>query len=378
MEQPQGHACTACQTVFEDPEKQRKHYKTDWHRYNLKRKAAEMPPLPLEAFLAKMSTHEEQMKLLSGEVKKPDGYCAACRKHFNTEKAFENHVKSKKHREIAAAFDKRRDKDVVENNRVNRKPSESIGDDDDMEVEEVDSDEWDEEGEGDRVPPNECIFCSHNSKDLENNVIHMTERHSFFLPDAEYLTDLEGIMCYLGEKVGQGLMCLYCSEKSKHFPNLASVQRHMADKQHCRLKTDQGALIEYSRFYDYSASYPEGEQGLDGGDDDDEEVEINSLDDAGYELVLPSGARVGHRSLVRYYRQSLNPDRSVQKKTTGVNAHLLQKYKALGWTGLTGVEAKQKAKDLKYMAKMQQKHYMKLGVNQNKLNKAHQNRLNMC
>ena len=48
--------------------------------------------------------------MLSGEVKKPDGYCAACRKHFNTEKAFENHVKSKKHREIAAAFDKRRDK----------------------------------------------------------------------------------------------------------------------------------------------------------------------------------------------------------------------------------------------------------------------------
>ena len=32
-------------------------------RYNLKRKAAEMPPLPLEAFLAKMSTHEEQMKV---------------------------------------------------------------------------------------------------------------------------------------------------------------------------------------------------------------------------------------------------------------------------------------------------------------------------
>ena len=35
MEQPQGHACTACQTVFEDPEKQRKHYKTDWHRFVL-------------------------------------------------------------------------------------------------------------------------------------------------------------------------------------------------------------------------------------------------------------------------------------------------------------------------------------------------------
>ena len=48
--------------------------------------------------------------MLSGEVKKPDGYCAACRKHFNTEGAFENHLKSKKHRESAAAFDKRKDK----------------------------------------------------------------------------------------------------------------------------------------------------------------------------------------------------------------------------------------------------------------------------
>ena len=91
--------------------------------------------------------------MLSGEVKKPDGYCAACRKHFNTEGAFENHLKSKKHKESAAAFDKRKDKDLVKNNRMNRKPSESVednedDDDGDMEVEEVDSDEWDEEGEG--------------------------------------------------------------------------------------------------------------------------------------------------------------------------------------------------------------------------------------
>ena len=104
-------------------------------------------------------------------------------------------------------------------------------------------------------------------------------------------------------------MCLYCNEKSRHFQNLASVQRHMADKQHCRLKTDQGSLMEYSRFYDYSASYPEGERRNDDDDDEDEEVELDSLDDTGYELVLPSGARVGHRSLMRYYRQSLNPDR---------------------------------------------------------------------
>lgn len=54
-------------------------------------------------------------------------------------------------------------------------------------------------------------------------------------------------------------------------------------------------LLEYSDFYDFSSSYP------DQGDADDE-VEENVLDGHGFELVLPSGATIGHRSLYRYYR----------------------------------------------------------------------------
>ena len=46
------------------------------------------------------------------------------------------------------------------------------------------------------------------------------------------------------------------------------------------------------RRYDYSSSYPDAEN-------PDEELDLNSLDDTGFELVLPSGAKVGHRSLVR-------------------------------------------------------------------------------
>ena len=58
------------------------------------------------------------------------------------------------------------------------------------------------------MPLNECMFCSHASHDLECNVAHMTERHSFFLPDAEYLADLEGMLAYLGEKVRLGAFCV--------------------------------------------------------------------------------------------------------------------------------------------------------------------------
>lgn len=96
----------------------------------------------------------------------------------------------------------------IEANRLNRKSEcdDDEGDDGDMEVEEVDSDEWeddDEEGaeRGESVPPTDCLFCSHPSGDLEKNLIHMTEKHSFFLPDPEYLADLEGMVAYLGEKV---------------------------------------------------------------------------------------------------------------------------------------------------------------------------------
>lgn len=64
------------------------------------------------------------------------------------------------------------------------------------------------------------------------------------------------------------------------------------------------SLLEYADYYDYSTSYPEGE-GIEA--DPDAEVEVNRIDDDCFQLVLPSGAKIGHRSLARYYKQSLNP-----------------------------------------------------------------------
>ncbi len=93
-------------------------------------------------------------------------------------------------------------------------------------------------------------------------------------------------------------MCLWCNDRSKAFQTVSAVQQHMVDKGHCRLKHEGDSFVEYARFYDYSTSYPEGEY----SDEVEEEVELNAIDDSGYELVLPSGARVGHRSLMRYYK----------------------------------------------------------------------------
>ena len=55
------------------------------------------------------------------------------------------------------------------------------------------------------------------------------------------------------------------------------------------------------------------------------------LDTTGYELVLPSGKIVGHRTLVRYYRQNGN-NRNNERSLELVNK-IKDKYRALGWSG---------------------------------------------
>ncbi|KAL8182736.1 UNVERIFIED_CONTAM: hypothetical protein K2H54_062785, partial [Gekko kuhli] len=92
-----SYTCITCRVAFKDADVQRAHYKTDWHRYNLKRKVAEMPPVTAENFqervLAQRAGLEEQGKATAT-------YCAACSKRFSNFNAYENHLKSKKHLEL--------------------------------------------------------------------------------------------------------------------------------------------------------------------------------------------------------------------------------------------------------------------------------------
>ena len=55
-----------------------------------------------------------------------------------------------------------------------------------------------EEWDGDAMGIEECLFCSFISEHLEGNVKHMVDAHSFFLPDLDFLTDMEGFINYLG------------------------------------------------------------------------------------------------------------------------------------------------------------------------------------
>lgn len=121
-----------------------------------------------------------------------------------------------------------------------------------------------------RIPPNGCLFCAHTSEDIESNLQHMAIQHSFFLPDTEYLVDVEGLLQYLGEKVAIGNVCLYCPANKvdeeghpvgNEFGSLEAVRAHMKAKGHCKLAYDtEWERQEVSEYYDFEASYPDAEE----------------------------------------------------------------------------------------------------------------------
>ncbi|XP_022906749.2 cytoplasmic 60S subunit biogenesis factor ZNF622-like [Onthophagus taurus] len=337
--------CISCRVVFNTGDIQRQHYKSDWHRYNLKRKVAELPPVSAEDFQKKVILQRAQNEDLSADT---STYCQVCRKSFGNGNAYDNHLNSKKHKE----------------NEKNYKENPKSDELDDEEMEEVDSDEWEEDIEN-PIDNNDCLFCSHHSKNLLNVIKHMTQEHGFFIPDIEFCIDIKGLLLYLGEKINSGFICLWCNEKGKTFHTSDAAKKHMIDKGHCKMLHEGETLAEYADFYDYSSSYPDQEE-----NDSNSEVSIPELDDSDFQLVLPSGAVIGHRSLMRYYRQSINPNRAVVVAKNEKKLHkVLASYRALGWSETDQKAAAKKARDLHHMKRLQSKYNMVLGCRGNKLQK---------
>lgn len=93
-----SYTCISCRVAFADGEVQRAHYKTDWHRYNLKRKVADMPPVTAENFqervLAQRAAAEQQLT----DAAVSEG-CSVCNKKFSSANAYQNHLQSHKHQQ---------------------------------------------------------------------------------------------------------------------------------------------------------------------------------------------------------------------------------------------------------------------------------------
>ncbi|KAK8157646.1 C2H2 type zinc-finger-domain-containing protein [Phyllosticta citrichinensis] len=353
--------CNTCQVAFRASELQRAHMQTDWHRYNLKRRVASLPPLSSEIFAEKVLANKASAAATAARAQYEKS-CDACQKTYFSENAYANHLNSQKHRQNVARAS-RRDDDAASVMSSTFSLGETVDStstalpdrDTDSEVSEVvDGIQNASLGEGSSEdveqasrtatvtvdatsakiePPTEvvdCLFCNFRSPTRDLNLGHMQRFHGLFIPEQEYLDDLSGLLRFLWRKIHEYCQCLYCN---KIVYTATGIQTHMRDRGHCKIAyEDEDQMLEIGEYYDFTRTYSDDEEGSvtegeDGWETDSsvsdvptDEITSVPIDDRShrhahtgpravyhdeYEMHLPTGRTAGHRSLRHYFRQNL-------------------------------------------------------------------------
>ncbi|KAJ7546316.1 hypothetical protein O6H91_08G035400 [Diphasiastrum complanatum] len=361
-------SCNSCNAEFPDEASQRLHYRSEWHRHNLKRKVAGVPGVTEALFNSRVEALAAERK--KAETERMLYKCPLCAKEYTTVKAHAQHLQSKLHISKISGLSDSSGHDVAivrtapsklsENEQTStpslqssflKQPVRSKGiranahsehdeSDSSDEWEEVDAgnvtdseaeviidaadvDQHDDDGEGPSTSQmdieeewdvTQCFICdARPDGSVEGCIEHLHKVHGFFLPDAEYLKDPSGLLNYLGLKVTKGFMCLYCSERGRQYQSIEAVRKHMVAKCHCKLPYEDGesGIEELEDFYDFSSSF--------GQADGSQVMAIDHLKapidfgTGGFELIVKGGSEdgivktIGTREFSRYYRQRPKP-----------------------------------------------------------------------
>lgn len=102
-----------------------------------------------------------------------------------------------------------------------------------------------------------CLFCSAVAGSADENERHMEAAHGFFIAQKEFCKNRDGLIEYLQEKVEVGNLCIFCeNKKAKDFQSADAVRKHMTDRGHTFMKTEDG-FEEYEKYYDFSRLFEE-------------------------------------------------------------------------------------------------------------------------
>ncbi|KAI4280437.1 MAG: hypothetical protein L6R38_004447 [Xanthoria sp. 2 TBL-2021] len=349
------YTCNSCQVAFRNNDLQRTHMRGDWHRYNLKRRVASLPPLSSEVFAEKVLTAQATSTAAAAKASF-ERQCTACQKTYYSENAYQNHLGSQKHRLRLAALNKGdptkdpETESVVSSalslgDPINPTPTESIGPEAEAEfskvvdgIKETNLDDHNfvsrrpsrphHSGTDDRpehplsqpataditpvasrprspaqtaatAPLKQCLFCNYESPTFKLSVLHMHRFHGLFIPEQAYLVDLEGLVAYLYGKITELHECLWC-HKCKG--STESIQTHMRDKGHCNISYDsETEMIEVGQFYDFRSSYSDPESDL-GEEDEDEDMKD-----------IEGGVKLGGKKCLKTVISDANGDQEMQE-----------------------------------------------------------------
>eukprot|EP00831_Metopus_contortus_P077576 TRINITY_DN7314_c0_g1_i4.p1 TRINITY_DN7314_c0_g1~~TRINITY_DN7314_c0_g1_i4.p1 ORF type:complete len:447 (-),score=77.38 TRINITY_DN7314_c0_g1_i4:16-1311(-) len=214
--------CTSCSMYFRSADEHKRHFQSDFHKYNCKRKIVNLGPISLEEFDEKKA---QVLNSSSSDISESANYrCETCNKAFSSNSQYMQHLRSKKHGAAEKAAKHRQEigiQEMIESHGKVPSTLDSLG---------------------------VCLFCNKKSKNLDHNFEHMEEVHSFVLPYSEQIKDKKAVMRYLAEKIHIGNICIGCNNyRTGGFKTSQAVQQHMMDKGHTFLDLST-FLEEYANF----------------------------------------------------------------------------------------------------------------------------------
>lgn len=292
---------------------------TDWHRYNLKRRVASLPPLDASVFAEKVLANKATAQATAAKAAF-EKICGACQRTYYSENAYLNHLSSQKHRAnvvrlgTTSVIGEDDTTSVMSSTfslgETTTTEADSIADPEakaefEQVVDGIKKASLRDEDQGPQRPPapglsaqkahekehplsaspsipvasaavnsvdfapnisiQKCLFCNVDSPTVPLNVHHMSKFHGMYIPEQDYLVDLNGLLNYLYQKIHDLYECLYCGQ-IKH--TVSGVQTHMRDKGHCMIAFDsEKEMVEVGQFYDFSSTYSDAEE------EDEEEME---------------------------------------------------------------------------------------------------------
>lgn len=332
--------CSTAGEVFDDRDSLSDHYKSEFHRYNLKRKVAGLAPVTREFYEARRA----QLSAASGAPTQKTWFDPLTRKKFFSENTYIAYTRSKKYQDAVKSTGQPAPPPVITLRRldhptstppppppstmaVDTPPTEPITNDDDAASSgwETASDNDNDDNKGPQESWEEwdvcrSLFDNKVGYSLESNLEYMWKKFGFYIPDAQYCSDPEGLIKYLGAKLQYGHVPLQergDNPNAKSFHSLHAVQRHMVDVGKCKILFD-GNEEEYDEFYDYSPLLQEGGEGMEVDEEGGERGVMTMMGGGGggdmdwgaggYELIISGtegggGKIIGNREFARYYKQ---------------------------------------------------------------------------
>lgn len=333
--------CNSCQIQFSSSEDQRNHMKGEWHRYNLKRRVAQLPPISEDMFDTKVSS-------INKKKNEEENYSTAKDELNNSMKKLELTPKQLRKKQREELLEKKRkllelaknrlvsnggrvkmseDGKIIVEKKEPTKEEEILKEEVTEAVRKENENIVDEEtlikeklANKVEVPVTKCIFCKNEEfENVDGTFEHLFKKHGLYIPERTYLINKEGLLLYLYEKIGFGNVCLSCNFQGRNFQ---SIIQHMLGKNHIKIPYEsENDQLEISDFYDFSKSYEVSNKAENGNEEEgwedvdeeelneDEDIEGEKLFASDYGLHLPNGVILGHRSLVKYYKQNLKPEK---------------------------------------------------------------------